>query len=66
MSKYLKLFNDTASYEAWKNGEDYVLPNVSYTESGDLYYNAYVAPASPNIVVVYNVTDATREYTLAG
>ena len=32
MSKYLKLFNDTASYEVWKNGEDYITPNVSYIE----------------------------------
>lgn len=55
--KHLKLFNDTASYETWKNSEDYVLPNVSYTEDGNLYYNAYVAPASPNIVVTYNVPD---------
>jgi hypothetical protein len=30
--KHLKLFNDTASYEAYKNSEDYVLPNVSYIE----------------------------------
>ena len=28
--KHLKLFNDTASYEAWQNSEGYILPNVSY------------------------------------
>ena len=28
--KHLKLFNDTVSYDAWKNSEGYVLPNVSY------------------------------------
>ena len=51
MSKYLKLFNDAASYEAWKTSEEYLLPNVSYTESGDLYYNAYIKP------LVYNMVD---------
>jgi hypothetical protein len=30
MGKYLKLFENMTSYEAWKAGEDYVLPNVSY------------------------------------
>ena len=40
--KYLKLFNDTASYEAWKNSEGYVLPNVSYTEdTNKVFYNGY-------------------------
>lgn len=28
--KHLKLFNDTVSYETWKNSEGFVLPNVSY------------------------------------
>lgn len=59
--KHLKLFNDTASYEAWKNSEDYVLPNVTFTEDGNLYYNAYVEPVSPNIVCRYNVTDISYE-----
>jgi hypothetical protein len=59
--KHLKLFNDTASYEAWKNSEDYVLPNVTFTEDGNLYYNVYVAPVSPNVVVVYDVYDISTE-----
>lgn len=48
--KHLKLFNDVASYEAWKNSEDYVLPNVSYTEDGNLYY-------SPVVKLTYNMVD---------
>ena len=36
--KHLKLFNDTASYEAWKNGEDYVNPAVSYVEENDTVF----------------------------
>ena len=50
--KYLKSFNDTASYEAWKNSEDYVLPNVSYTEDGNLYYNAFT-----EVAISYNMVD---------
>ena len=39
--KHLKLFDDAASYEVWKNGEDYVTPNVSYIEENDtIFYEA--------------------------
>ncbi len=39
--KHLKLFNDAASYEVWKNGEDYVTPNISYVEENDtIFYEA--------------------------
>ena len=30
--KHLKLFKNTNQYESYKNGSDYVLPNVSYVE----------------------------------
>lgn len=30
--KYLKYFKEASDYEAYKNGNDYVLPNVSYIE----------------------------------
>lgn len=36
--KHLKLFNDAASYEVWKNGEDYVTPSVSYVEENDTIF----------------------------
>lgn len=43
--KHLKLFNDVASYDAFKNGEDYILPNVSYIEETEsVEFNPYVAP----------------------
>ena len=39
--KHLKLFDDAASYEVWKNGEDYVTPSVSYIEENDtIFYEA--------------------------
>ena len=62
--KYLKLFNDTASYEAWKNGEKYVRPNVVFNEETGLVYEAYVEPTSPNVVCVYDVTDISYETKL--
>lgn len=36
--KHLKLFNDAASYEVWKNGEDYITPSVSYVEENDTIF----------------------------
>ena len=41
--KYLKLFNDAASYEAWKNSEEYVLPNVIFSEETGVVYEAVKA-----------------------
>ena len=40
--KHLKLFDDAASYEVWKNGEDYVTPSVSYVEENNtiIFYEA--------------------------
>jgi hypothetical protein len=41
--KHLKLFNDTVSYETWKNSEGFVLPNVSYVvETEGVSYEPYV------------------------
>lgn len=42
MAKYLKLFNNDASYEAWKASENYILPSVCYTEDGNLFYNPFI------------------------
>ena len=36
--KHLKLFDNAASYEVWKNGEDYVTPSVSYVEENDTIF----------------------------
>ena len=40
--KHLKLFDNAASYEVWKNGEDYVTPSVSYVEENNtiIFYEA--------------------------
>lgn len=36
--KYLKYFEEVSAYEAYKNGSDYVLPNVSYVEENDIIF----------------------------
>ena len=59
--KHLKLFNDVASYEAWKNSEEYVTPNVVFSEETRVIYTPYVAPVSPNLVLIFNVTDTSQE-----
>jgi hypothetical protein len=41
--KYLKYFKEASAYEAYKNGSDYVLPNVSYIkETKSVSYEPYV------------------------
>ena len=42
--KHLKHFETTAQYEAFKGSSGFLLPNVSYTKDGNLYYNSYVVP----------------------
>ena len=60
--KYLKYFKEASAYEAYKSGSDYVLPNVSYIVDGaEVKFNPNAAPASPNLVCTYNVTDTSQE-----
>ena len=43
--KYLKYFEQASAYEAYKNGSDYVLPNVSYVEeTKGVSYQPYIPP----------------------
>lgn len=60
--KYLKLFNQDAEYQQFKESEDFVLPNVSFVEETKVVkFNPYTAPTSPNVVCTYNVTDISQE-----
>jgi hypothetical protein len=55
MSKYLKLFEQDADYHAFKETEDYILPNVSYAiDTNIVYYNPYFEGNSNVLKVVYN------------
>ena len=47
--KYLKYFEQASAYEAYKNGSDFVTPNVSYVvETEDVYYES-CAPYVPDM-----------------
>lgn len=62
--KYLKLFENTASYEAWKNSEEFVLPNVSYVEENTgVKFNPNV-PVQQNLSVILNITDISSSTTV--
>ena len=52
--KHLKLFDDAASYEVWKNGEDYVTPSVSYVEENNtiIFYEAEESLLKMNCCII--------------
>ena len=47
--KHLKLFENTTQYENYKSSDDFLLPNVSYCEDGNLFYNMYIEQ-KPSII----------------
>ena len=49
--KYLKLFETDAQYESYKSSDDFVLPNVSYTNDGNVYYNPFIESTSSYVAV---------------
>jgi len=55
MSVYLKEFSTHSEYDAYINGSDAILPNVSIcTTEGDVHYNPYVDPcASEKVKTTY-------------
>lgn len=62
-TKYLKMFNTHAEYEAYINGPDKLLPNVSHCKNNnDVHYNPYHQP----IVVKLNVTDIIYNTRIIG
>lgn len=63
--KHLKLFNDAASYEVWKNGEDYVAPNVSYVEeNGTIFYEAEEEFTEDELLYYYDGTNTDYRINL--
>ena len=58
--KYLKLFNDSASYEAWKSSEDSVTPNVVCKRYGGVIYKP--ADVIKTIFSQYNYEDRKQLY----
>ena len=57
--KHLKLFDNAASYEVWKNGEDYVTPSVSYVEENDtIFYESEEEFTEDELLYYYDGTKA--------
>ena len=57
--KHLKLFDNAASYEVWKNGEDYVTPSVSYVEENDtIFYESEEEFTEDELLYYYDGTRA--------
>ena len=50
--KYLKYFETEAEYTAYKDGDDFVIPNVSYTADNNvIYYNPGSNSSSEYVMV---------------
>lgn len=57
MGKYIKLFETHSAYSAYINGQNPILPNVSYCEdNNEVHYNPYI---ETKLVVKFNVTDTS-------
>lgn len=62
--KYLKYFKDASVYEAYKNSDDYVLPNVSYIEDSNVVMynpksiNPNVKPNANRVICTYDASDS--------
>ena len=51
--KYLKYFEEASAYEAYKNGSDYVLPNVSYVvKTEGVSFDPYVPKDMSNYLTI--------------
>ena len=60
--KYLKLFETEALYDAFKEGDEYLLPNVSYiVETNSCEFQPYVEPPKEYYVLVTYVTTSPNE-----
>ena len=64
--KHLKLSDDAASYEVWKNGEDYVTRSVSYVEENDtiIFYEAEKEFTEDELLYYCDGTDASYAINL--
>lgn len=46
--KYLKLFETTSDFDAFKNSDEWITPNISYIMENDIInYNSYIPPPTP-------------------
>lgn len=60
MGKYLKYFETEAEHASYKNGSDYVLPNVSYVEENDtVFYESEEEFTEDELLYYYDGTSVT-------
>jgi hypothetical protein len=70
--KHLKYFEQASAYEAYKNGSDYVLPNVSYVEENKVVFympkseEPAVAPVGASIYGLDGKFYSVDEWTASG
>ena len=67
MGKYLKEFTTHAEYEAYINGGEAILPNVSICDdqTSHVHYNPYVEPVGiDRLTVTYNVQSTSEDTAL--
>ena len=63
--KYIKLFETHNEYETYINGQDAILPNVSYCEDqNDVHYNPYVDPYNGHEYVDLGLPSGTKWATM--
>lgn len=55
--KYLKKFETEAEYTAYKNSEDFIMPNVTYVVSNNVVY------MTSDGYTIFEVTDGEFEVT---
>ena len=64
MTLYSKWFDTHNEYEAYKNGQDYILPNISICyQDLDVHYDPY---KDPRIIATFNITDISNPTHLMG
>ena len=64
MGKFIKLFESHSQYEAYINGQDAVLPNVSYCiDNDEVHYNPWVDSRLSATYTVADDTNPTQLYT---
>ena len=64
MTLYSKWFNTHNEYEIYKNGQNYILPNVSICFNDlDVHYDPY---KDPRFIATFNITDVSSPSIIAG
>ena len=64
MTLYSKWFDTHNEYETYKNGQDYILPNVSICYNDlDVHYDPY---KDPRVIAIFNITDINQPTKIAG